>query len=552
MRASRITAPGAALCIGLLTVSACSSGATGSAGGASGAFKLTTRTPAATGSLDEVTWNLPLGEPTTLDPAKVGDYSPNTVEANLCDPLLRLRPDYSIAPGLASSWKKPDDQTLVLELREDVKFWNGDPMTAKDVVASLTRQSAPATQAVNASVLASVKSVTATGDHQVTIRFKQPDELFLKSLVNGFGGVSEASYMKKAGASYGTAKGGLMCSGPFKLENWKSGDSITAVRNDQYWDASLRPKVKKLTFKFVTDSNTLTSALLSGQIDGSYEIPSSVARALRSSGAGKLYYGPSAQTNFIAPTTPSSPLADSRVAKALSLVLDQDALIKNVYDGAAGKLKTVIPPLVWKNGEAAAVYAQGYGRLPATPGTDEAKAKQLIAQAAPKKRSVIVAMPAGDQQSLQILTFLQAAAKTIGLDVVIKQLQPTQMSDVFYDAGLRKGLDGVIGLGYVEVPDPLSYVPLFTAPDGLFNWTGYKNAEVTSLLTRAQAATDPEKSAALFNQAQELYTKDLAIVPIAAPYERMFMNKRLSGAPSSFAYINMPWAAYLGGTGGAS
>ncbi|MFG2452625.1 ABC transporter substrate-binding protein [Streptomyces sp. NPDC048512] len=535
----------------LFALSACSSGG-GASTAAPKAVRLTTTTPAATGTLDSVTWNLPMGEPTTLDPAKVGDYSPSTVESNLCDPLLRLQPDYTLAPGLTKAWHRPDPKTLVLDLRDDVRFWNGHAMTAKDVVASLTRQGRPATQSVNTQVLASVAGITATGEHQVTVRFKAPDELFLKYLVNGFGAVGEAAYLKKAGAAYGTAKGGLMCTGPFELSDWKPGESVTMVRNSAYWDASLRPRAKKVTFRFVTDNGTLTSALLSGQIDGSYEIPATVAKALRSSDAGTLYHGPSAQTVFISPTGPSSPLADHRVTEALSLVLDRDALVKNVFDGAAQKLKTFIPSLVWQNGEAAGVYAKGYDALPAVPDVDVARAKKLVDRAAPKRRTVTVAMGAGDQQSLQTLTFVQAAARRIGLKIVIKQLQPTQMSGLFYDPSLREGLDATMALGYVEIPDPLSYAQMFTAPASPMNWIHYDNKRVTSLLARAQAALDPKESAILFTRAQALYSKDLPIVPIAAPYERMFLNKRLSGAPASFAYINMPWAARLGATGGAT
>ncbi|MFJ4616899.1 ABC transporter substrate-binding protein [Streptomyces sp. NPDC088812] len=545
-------APRTALAVtALLALSACTAGG-GTGTSPAEPLKLTATTPAATGTLDEVTWNLPTGEPTTLDPAKVGDYSPNTVEANLCDPLLRLQPDYSLAPGLATAWRHPDDRTLVLDLRTDVTFWDGTPMTARDVVASLTRQGDPATQSVNTQVMASVAAVTATGDHQVTVRFDTPDELFLKYLAGGFGAVSQASYLKKAGTSYGTAEGGLMCTGPFRLTSWKPGESVTAVRNTAYWDASLRPKVKKLTFTFVTDPSTLTSALLSGQIDGSYEIPSTVARALRSSGAGTLYHGPSTQTVFISPTGPDSPLADPRVTRALSLVLDRDALVKNVYDGAAQQQKTFIPSLVWQKSEAADVYAEGYDRLPAVPEVDVARAGKLVDEAAPARRTVTVAMAAGDQQSLQTLTFLQAAAKKIGLTLVIRQLQPTQMSGLFYDPSLREGLDATMALGYVEIPDPLSYAQMFTSPTSPLNWSGYDNPRVTKLLAQSQASLDPRASASSFTQAQALYTEDLPIVPIVCPYERMFLNKRLSGAPASFAYINMPWAARLGGTGGAA
>ncbi|MEV1023694.1 ABC transporter substrate-binding protein [Streptomyces sp. NPDC050264] len=552
MHAPRRTALPLAALATVLALTSCSSGDP-AADSSPGAVRLTTTTPAAHGTVDDVTWNLPMGEPTTLDPAKVGDYSPSTVASNLCDPLVRLKADYSTAPGLATSWKRPDPKTLVLNLRRGVTFWDGSPMTADDVVASLERQRVPATQSVNIQVLANVTTIKATASHQVTVRFRTPDSLFLKYLVNGFGAVSKASYLKKAGSSYGTAKGGLMCTGPFKLTGWRSGESITAVRNTAYWDPALRPKVKKLTFRFVTDNGTLTSALLSGQIDGSFEIPSTAAKALRTSKEGNLYYGPSAQTVFLTPTSPASPLADRRVADALSLVLDRDALVKNVYDGAAQRQKTFIPSLVWKNSKAKDVYAKGYDALPQLPGPDVAKAKKLVERADPKQRTITVAMGAGDQQSLQTLTFLQAGAKKIGLKVVIRQLQPTQMSGMFYNPALRKGLDATMVLGYVEIPDPLSYADMLTDPKSPLNWTNYRNSEVTSHIGAAKATTDEEAAATEFTEAQALYSKDFPVVPIVCPYERLFLNKRLSGTPASFAYINMPWAARLGGTGqGAS
>ncbi|MYW67348.1 ABC transporter substrate-binding protein [Streptomyces sp. SID8379] len=538
-----------ALALTALALTACSAGGgTAKDPSSGGAVKLTGTTPAAHGTLDDVTWNLPTGEPTTLDPARVGDYSPSTVASNLCDPLIRLRPDYSTAPGLATSWHRPDPKTLVLNLRHGVTFWDGSPMTATDVVASLERQRVPATRSVNAPVLAGVTTIKATGSHQVTVRFRAPDELFLKYLVNGFGAVSKAAYLKKAGQDYGTAKGGLMCTGPFELKRWQPGESLTVTRNTHYWDTKLRPKVKRLTFRFITDNGTLTSALISGQMDGSYEIPSTVAKALRSSDAGKLYYGPSAQTVFLTGTGPTSPLADRRITDALSLVLDRTALIRNVYDGAARREKTFVPSLVWKNSEAKDVYAQGYAALPEIPDPDTAKARKLVDEAAPKQRTITFATAAGDQQSLQTLTFLQAAAKKIGLKIVIRQLQPTQMSGMFYNPALRKGLDATIALGYVEIPDPLSYAEMFTDPASPLNWIKYRNNKVTSHLRKARSTLDPAGSAKEFVAGQALYSEDLPVVPIVCPYERVFLNKRLSGAPASFAYINMPWAAMLGGT----
>ncbi|HWU09242.1 MAG TPA: ABC transporter substrate-binding protein [Streptomyces sp.] len=534
--------------VGLLAATACSATPAGD-GTSSEAERLTTTTAPGDSEVDRVTWALPYGEPTTLDPAKIGDYSPQTVEANLCDTLTRMNADFSLSPGLAQKVTWSDERTLVLDLRPGVKFWDGSPMTPEDVVHSLERQRDPRTQALYGNYLAAVTSIKATGPHQVTLRTKGYDQTLPKALSTTFGAVNQKAYAEKAGPAYGTAKGGLMCTGPFKLGAWKSGSGITLERNGTYWDTELKPKAKQIEFRFITNNNTLTSALLSGEVDGTYELPPSSATALGKADNGAVHLGPSTQNVLLVPGNAESPAADRKLLDALSLVIDRNALIKNVFGGDATPLKSLVPPLTWRGDKAAAQFDGAYAALPDVPEPDVEKAKKLIAQARPVSRPLMAAIPAGDQRGLQALTFIQAAAKKIGVDIEIKQLQPTEMSSLFYDPSVRKGLDLILTFGYVTMPDPASYVAESLTPRGIFNWTGYDNPEVTRLLDQARTSSDPEASAKAYAEAQTLFTPTTPTVFLATTHERMFMNKRISGAPTSFAYMSMPWAAHLGGTG---
>ncbi|MFF0567549.1 ABC transporter substrate-binding protein [Streptomyces sp. NPDC004041] len=533
---------------GLLAVTACS-GSTAGNGQTPKAGPLTTTTPPGGSQVDRVTWALPYGEPTTLDPAKIGDYSPQTVEANLCDTLTRMNPDFSLSPGLAQKVTWTDDHTLVLDLRPGVTFWDGSPLTPEDVIHSLERQRDPRTQALYGNYLIAVTSIKATGPHQVTLRTKGYDQTLPKALSTSFGAISQKAYTEKAGPAYGTAKGGLMCTGPFKLGSWRSGNGITLERNDAYWDTKLKPKAKQVEFRFITNNNTLTSSLLSGEVDGTYELPPNSATALGKTNNGTVHLGPSTQNVLLVPGNAESPAADRKLLDALSLVIDRNALVKNVFGGDATTLKSLVPPLTWRGDKAAARFDAAYAALPDVPEPDVEKAKKLVAQARPVSRPLVAAIPAGDQRGLQALTFVQAAAKKIGVAIEIKQLQPTEMSSLFYDPSVRKGLDLILTFGYVTMPDPASYVAESLTPRGIFNWTGYDNPEVTRLLDQARTSSDPEASAKAYAEAQALFTPTTPTVFLATTHERMFMNKRISGAPASFAYMNMPWAAYLGGTG---
>ncbi|MEV0600329.1 ABC transporter substrate-binding protein [Streptomyces sp. NPDC050315] len=534
--------------VGLLAATACSSSSNGN-GETVKPERLTTTTAPGTSEVDRVTWALPYGEPTTLDPAKVGDYSPQTVEANLCDTLTRMNADFSLSPGLAEKVTWSNDRTLVLDLRPGVKFWDGSSMTPEDVVYSLERQRDPKAQALYGNYLAAVTSIKVTGPHQVTLRTKEFDQTLPKALSTSFGAVNKKAYTEKAGPAYGTAKGGLMCTGPFRLDSWKPGSDITLERNDSYWDAELEPKVRQVEFKFITNNNTLTSALLSGEVDGAYELPPSSATALAKAGNGTVHLGPSTQNVLLIPGSAESPAADRRVLDALSLVIDREALIKNVFGGNATTLKSLVPPLTWRGDKAAGQFDAAYAALPDVPEPDAEKAKKLVARAGPVPRPLVAAIPAGDQRSLQAMTFIQAAAEKIGVDIRIRQLQPTEMSSLFYDPSVRKSLDLVLTFGYVGMPDPASYVAESVTPRGLFNWTNYNNPEVTRLLDQARTASDPAASAKAYAEAQALFTPTTPAVFLATTHERMFMNKRISGAPTSFAYMGMPWAAHLGGTG---
>jgi peptide/nickel transport system substrate-binding protein len=100
-------------------------------------------TPAA-GRIESFTWNLGAGEPASLDWVRNYSESENIVQANLCEGLMRQNSDFSISPGLAESSDQPDPRTAVYRIRKGVTFWDGSPLTADDVVFSLSRHRDPA------------------------------------------------------------------------------------------------------------------------------------------------------------------------------------------------------------------------------------------------------------------------------------------------------------------------------------------------------------------------------------------------------------------------
>lgn len=517
-----------------------------SSGSSTSSVKLVSTTPAAKGSMSAITWDLPGGEPTTLDYAQSADYSPDIMVSNMCDDLLRLTPTFGIAPGIATAWKYTNSTTLVFTIRQGVKFWDGNTLTSADVVYSMLRNMNPKDDPVNGAYYSSVKSITATGPYQVTVKFSTPDELFVKEMATISGAIAEKAYLQKEGSKYGTAAGGIMCTGPYELKKWNPGNDIVLQANPHYWDPAYTPKIKTITVKFIVNSSTLTSALLSGEIAGAYGVPATSYPELKSAGDGTLYFGPSLSITELAPTTTSGPIGNVKIREALSLALDRSAIASVVYDGAAVPNLALTPPTAW-DPSATATYKAAYEKLgPSSP--EVAKAKSLVASVPDHTSPITLGLLSGDQTELALATAVQQAGNSIGLNIKLEEMQPLAFSNAFFVASYRKGIDMLVDEGYLDVPDPLDYLGLWFPKGALFDYTNYNNATVNADLAKAQATYNAGERANLITAAQAIYMKDYIVIPVVNPDESLFLNKSISGAPASFAYIYEPCLAKLGAT----
>lgn len=532
--------------VALLGLTACAPRDSASSGNRSpiSAADLVASTPAGTQPVDEVTWSVLEGEPATLDPVS----SANLIIPNLCDNLLSLQPDFSVEPGVATSAEWTTPTTFVIELRDDVTFWDGSPLTAADVVYSLERNRSPESQWFSAFAL--VDSIAATGDREVTLTFTAPDSAFRDAIAGQGGAVMSAAYGASTGDALGTSDGGLMCTGPFELADggWKPGSEIVTTANPDYWNGA--PLVQSLKYVFVTDSSTLATALTQGEIDGALNVSPSSRAAFEGDGAGSLIVGPSTASYSFGPTTSEGPAANPDIRRALSLAIDRDQYISTVLGGLGEVQRTIVPPFTFQELAAADTYQAGYDALPA-PEVDLDTAKQLVADSGEDvSRPLVLAVPAGATEFKNTAQIVQSAAKQIGLTIEINEMQASDFGAMFYDAGARDGIDFVATQGYLETPGVLGYPTLFMLPEdlgGVFNWSGYRNDEVTAHMQAARTATDEQTAADEFVAAQQIFAPDMLQITLAGAYQLSYLNDDLSGITSSVAMYSSPWALHLGG-----
>lgn len=529
-------------------VSACTGpgqdGGTGQSSSSAQARKLTSQMPAATKPVDTVTWDLPQGEPSTIDPARSVIYSPDFVVSNLCDPLMRQKADFSTEPNLATP-TQIDPTTLQFTLRPGVKFWNGDPVTADDVVFSMTRIWKDANTPVNY-LYQHVASIEATAPDTVGVKFTQPDELFVKEMSTPAGMVVQKSYTESRGATFGTAQGGVMCSGPYQLKEWQAGNSITLVKNPSYWNTDLEPNVGTVRIEFVTDTSALAQRLQSGEIDGAYELPASIIPSLTSSPVGTLNFGPSPQSLQLSVARPDGPLTSQPLRQAIWQAIDRQQIADAAFHGSAEPNFTNLAKTAWDL-ESTEAYQRAYEPWVAANKFDPDAARKLVASSGYNGTPLTIATLAGDSTLSTVAQILQQQFAAVGIKVSITPLQPIQYSTASSDASARQGIDLLLATNFNQVPDPLEFMGLSMAPGGAYNYANFDGTQAMTLLNQAQSTLDPKARAELVLKAQDLYEQQRPSTSLVNTNEVSFLNNRLGGAITSFAYMFMPSMAYLGG-----
>ena len=332
----------------------------------------------------------------------------NTILANLCESVLKLTPELRPEPGLASNIDTSDPTKVVLTVRGGVTFWDGSPMTAEDVAFSLSRNLEPKLGGYFAPFWRNVGSVAATGPSEVTITLKRPDVLFWKTLAMAGGAVSNKAYVEQQGKTYGTPKGGLMCTGPFKLGSWRPGQSVVLTRYDGYWNPDLRPKAGRVELRAVADQAALASALVTGEIDGTFYTPVAAIDRLERSRAGTLYRGESTLAQMLVPRL-DGPLGDARIRKALSMALDRSVISEQVWRGAASPLSSIAPATTW--GYARDVFAKAYDELGIKPTADLEAAKALVREAGVPTETITVWSSAENRPAVTTVNYVADVGK---------------------------------------------------------------------------------------------------------------------------------------------
>jgi peptide/nickel transport system substrate-binding protein len=266
-------------------------------------------------------------EPTPgLDPTGGAASSISEVTLyNIYEPLTKVNSDGTVAPLLAESWEvSPDLKTYTFKLRKGVKFHNGEPFNAQAVKFSFDRAGGDKSTNKDKRTFANL-STRVADEHTVVITTQEIDPDFPFLLGQGTAIIVEP----KSADGNATRPVGT---GPYRLENWVKGSSITLAKWDGYRNAQ-SVKIRKATFRFIPDPAAQVAALLAGDVDVFHRVtPRSVAQ-FKNNPRFQVMVGGSRAKTILAINNRKKPLDDVRVRRAIAAAIDRKAVIEGAGDG---------------------------------------------------------------------------------------------------------------------------------------------------------------------------------------------------------------------------
>ena len=475
----------------------------------------------------------------TFDPAGQNHQTTLAYQQMVYESLIRYDEKYQITPSLATKLNFVSPTQLRFELRKGVKFHDGAPFTADDVVFSLTRTMTPPSNLTSATQ--SVKEVKKVDDHTVDVILKGPSPVVLRELV-------EARIMNKAWAEKNNAtkaqdykakeenfaSRNANGTGPFTLVGWQPDTKTTLKKNPNWWD---KPKgnIDEIVFTPIKSAATRSAALISGQVDMVVDPPVQDLERIKRDPNIRVIEGPENRTIFFgfdqfrdelmgSNIKGKNPLKDKRVRQALYQAVDMAAIEKTVMRGLGKPTGTMIAPMVNGWTKELGARASKY---------DVNAAKKLLADAGyPQGFELTLDCPndryVNDEAICQAVT---AMWTRIGVKT---KLQTNPMS--IHSAKIQKFDVSAYMLGWgVATFDALySLDSLISTVDpkggaaGNFNCGRMSNPIVDNLIQQIKTEMDPAKRNPMIHEALQIVKDDYNYLPLHDQIRPWAMRKNVT------------------------
>ncbi|HYG61602.1 MAG TPA: ABC transporter substrate-binding protein [Thermoanaerobaculia bacterium] len=479
------------------------------------------RQPERKGGGGELRVILPL-EPRVLDPNSMRDEAALVVAPSVFSKLVTLDVDARLLPQLAESWTtSPDGRVYTFRLRDGVRWHDGHPFSADDVRWSLTalgREPSFATE-----VFQRIAAIETPDPRTVVIRLREPWSPFL-SMLAWYGTYILPRHRQEARGAHGFQPGELpVGTGPFRVESWEPGRSITLAANRAYFRPG--PYLDRVVY-LLRSAGEGVDLLLAGQADY-FGVRPPVDRLpeLARSPDLAILTRPSDSRFYCGFNLRRGPLADRRVREAVNRAIDRKALLEKAFAGyGAPALGFYTPAVAW-----------AYDAQARVPDYDPERARALLDEAGlrpgPDGVRVRWDMVAPDILPIpDMVRVLAAQLREVGVEIrpvllPLAEWAPRLLNNHDFDLGIMGGNQG---------PDPEN-LNLRFGSRGPTQFMGYSSPELDAAVAEGSRAADLPRRAAAYFRAQRILARDLPIAPLAESVYIAVMRRQVHGTPHAEA-----------------
>jgi peptide/nickel transport system substrate-binding protein len=469
-----------------------------------------------------------IGEANNLIPALASDTGSSAVVSQVYLGLVKYDRDLNIIPDLAESFTVSEDQlTIAFQLRPNLIWGDGQPLTAQDCLFTWRLMSDPKTPTPYGEPFTQIASAQAPDDLTFIVNYKRP---LARALSSWSFNIMPRHLLEGRDLATSPLARRPVGVGPFRLKSWEAGERITLEANPNYYKG--RPNLDGLITKQIPDPATQFMELKTGAIDQMNLTPDQWLEAQGDAELMKnynLYRFPDFAYSYLGFNLQDPRLADVRVRQAIAYALDKEEIIEGVVLGLGQPANGPFKPGTWAHNPNIKPYP-----------FDPKKAQALLAEAGwvDTDRDGYVDKN-GQRFVLTILTnqgnvtrertglVIQTRLKDVGIEVKLRVIEWAAFLKEYID---KKAFEAII-MGWTIPLDP----DLFdvwnstkTKP-GELNFISYKNEEVDRLIDEGRFTLDQAKRKLAYDRIQEIFYQDVPYVFLYVPDSLVALNKRFIG-----------------------
>jgi peptide/nickel transport system substrate-binding protein len=446
------------------------------------------------------------GDPMSFNPDMQADDNAYPIVQNIYNRLVKLDASKQIIPDLATDWEVTGDgKVITFNLRDDANWTDGEPVTSEDVKYTFDTIKGDSTNYFS-SRLSVVDSIETPDENTVVFNMNEADVSFIADL-GWYATFILPEHIFNNGQSWedNPATMDPVGSGPFMLSEYKQGESITLVPNENYHEGS--PEIDRLVFSIIPDDATAVQALITGQIDFLEAVPAANVRELEANPDVRLKLNEYPSPMRIIFNLEAEEIQDINLRRAIATAINREEISQKIFDGIQPPEYNMYPSLIeWAtNNEDTA------------PKFDIEKAQEILEEAGYEKdedgyyvRGLTIDVFEGFGYP-DTAKLIEATLKEAGIELIVQVHEFNAWSekvDINRDFILEMQ-GGFMG------PDPAALGKRFGSDSGS-NMGSYKNPDFDQLMVEAAATGDQEVRAELYKEAQAMLAEDLPYIPIVA------------------------------------